>query len=238
MTSTYRSDGVSAQNVVEAYRTGPGASINNTFERLRVECNELRNSFSLVINQADMRLLLESHLLHNYSPNETRDHLETCLNDIDLRKVKIFELKEHIRTNDYLRPDKNRDPDFLSNLNQYSYSKITTNVTMYFDKGELLPAKSIGDLLALPNITGPFCYKFFNQNKVSFVMLDRKTEAPLYFEASVDKEYSTQEYQQGMLSHINSLSVDSIPSYEYKTEPGISACIESRKRTLGFKSRI
>lgn len=234
MTTVYRSDGVSAQNVIEGYRTGPGA-ISDVFDRLRVECNELRSNFSLILNQRDMRLLLENHLLHNYSPNETSMHLQKCLNDTSLSRLDIFELKEHVIDNDDLRPDFHRDPNFLSNLNQSGYSKITTVATTYFDKGELLPAKSVGDLVALPNIAGPFCYQFLDNNKLNFVMFDRRAGKELYFEASIDKEYSTEEYEGGMLSTINSLSVDSVASYGYSIASGISACINSRKSNIGLK---
>lgn len=234
MTTTYRTDGISAQKIVENYRAGPGASVGDVFNRLRVECNELRSNFSLALNQKDMRLLLESHLMHNYSPNETSIHLQKCLSDTDLSRVAIFELKERVIGNDNPKPDFRRDPNFLSNFNQSGYPKIITDATIYFDKGELLPAKSVAELVALPNIAGPFCYQFLEKNKVDFVMFDRRTGKELYFAAHIDKEYSTEEYEAGMLSTISSLSVDSVASYEYNIASGISACISSRRSNIGL----
>ncbi len=235
MTTTYRTDGTSAQSVIENYRAGPGAAVGDVFDRLRIECNELRSNFSLALNEKDMRALLESHLLHNYSPKQTRLHLLSCFNDSDISKVVTFELKEYVVFNDAPRPDFRRDPSFLSNLNQSGYSKITTESTLYFDKGALLPVRSVGQLVALPNIVGPFCYQFLEKNKVNFIMFDRVSNKTLYFEAVIDKEYSAEEYEGGMLSIINSLSVDSAAPYEYNTASGIAACIDSRKSNIGMK---
>ncbi|KOX98508.1 hypothetical protein AM274_30495 [Pseudomonas nunensis] len=236
MDTTLTGDKISAQKVVADYRVGPGAAISGEASKLEGECNKLEGSFSSILNDKDIRVLLESHLSLNYSAEkQNQKNLKACLGDADYWKVVNLDLKENIIRNPPIF-DSKRDAGFLSKLNQGGYERVTDASTKYFDKNGLLSAKTVSELVALPGVSNAACYQFVGVSVVDFVMFDTKSGKTLFFEAEIDQEYSESEYKSGKFSIIKSLLVDSVGSSEYLKGEDIRGCIVERRIARGLST--
>lgn len=195
-----------------------------------LECNYLKGRYASVLNDADLEKLLESYLYTEHRLYVQRAHLVKCMQTSDEEMLVDAELKRIVKINS-LPDNLGRDPDFLGYLDGGRYSDIVKETTTFNDPRKLINASSIEGLVTHPNSSRAFCFQYLGKREVNFLKV---VNGKMYFfEAFVDKEYSTEQYESGSLSKLESISVFDQPAESYLDKR--RACISAKAQDYNIE---
>lgn len=205
--------------------------LNNTVNpggKLKVtalECNYLKDKYVGVLNDVDMEKLLESYLYTEHRLYVQRAHLVKCMQTSDEETLSDIDLKKTVKINSL--PDSlGRDPNFLGYLDGGRYREIVKETTILNDPRKLINANSIEALVSYPNSSRAFCFQYLGKREVNFLKVIN--DKMYFFEAFVDMEYSTEQYEAGSISKLESISVFNEPADNY---------LEKRRSCISAKAQ-